>query len=57
MPRSPIERSDIHRFSAGVPQVFGTGAPPTPDPDDIADVAWDLYTTRDRAEAVITAAA
>lgn len=50
-----IERSDVHQLSRADPQVFGAGTPPTLDPDHIADVAWDLYTTRGRAEAVIAA--
>jgi NADP-dependent 3-hydroxy acid dehydrogenase YdfG len=52
-----IERGDIHRFVVANPQVFGSTKAQTLNPDDIADVAWDLYTKRDRAEAVFNALA
>lgn len=52
-----IERGDIHRFVAANPQVFGSTATATINPDEVADVAWNLYTKRDRAEAVFNALA
>jgi NAD(P)-dependent dehydrogenase (short-subunit alcohol dehydrogenase family) len=48
-----VERGDIHRFVTSQPDRFG--AIPTLDPDAIADEAWNLYTGRDRAEAVFNA--
>jgi NAD(P)-dependent dehydrogenase (short-subunit alcohol dehydrogenase family) len=50
-----IERGDIHRFMAANPQASGGRAIPTLDPDELADAAWDLYTKRERAEAVFNA--
>jgi NADP-dependent 3-hydroxy acid dehydrogenase YdfG len=43
-----IERGDIHR-------AFREYAHSTLDPDEIADTAWDMYVTRDRAEAEFVA--
>jgi hypothetical protein len=37
------------------PDRFGDTGLKTLNPDDIADTAWQLYTKRDRAEAVISA--
>jgi NADP-dependent 3-hydroxy acid dehydrogenase YdfG len=49
-----IEGGDIHRFATTHPDTFGTRVP-TLDPDDIAQTAWDLYTKRDRPEALFNA--
>ena len=46
-----IDRGDIHRFMSSQPNA----ASYTLNPDDIAEVAWELYTKRDRAEAVFNA--
>jgi hypothetical protein len=35
-----------------LPARFGGAPIPTLDPDVVAETAWDLYTKRDRAEAV-----
>ncbi|NUO58215.1 MAG: SDR family NAD(P)-dependent oxidoreductase [Hamadaea sp.] len=43
-----IERGDIHKFMSAQ----ATGGLPILDPDDLAEAAWELYTKRDRAEAV-----
>lgn len=50
-----IERGDIHKATVANPKMFGDIAIPTLDPDDIADTAWDLFSKRDRAEAVFNA--
>jgi short-subunit dehydrogenase len=50
-----VERGDIHALVTSQPNEFGDVAGHTLNPDDIADTAWDLYTTRDRAEAVFNA--
>jgi len=50
-----IERGDIHRFTTANADAFGGRPIPTLNPDDIADTAWELYTKRDRAEAVFNA--
>ena len=47
-----IERGDIHRFMASTPQGAQIN---TLDPDELADVAWEMYTKRDRAETVFNA--
>jgi hypothetical protein len=50
-----IERGDIHRMVTADPSVFGGVPVASLDPDgtaDTADTAWDLYTRRDRPEAV-----
>jgi short-subunit dehydrogenase len=49
-----VERGDIHQFVASRPEQFGDVPPRTLNPDDIADTAWDMYTTRDRAEQVFS---
>ena len=49
-----IERGDIHRFVTSQPGQFGETAIASLDPDEIADVAWDLYTKRDRPEATFS---
>ncbi|NUR70370.1 MAG: SDR family NAD(P)-dependent oxidoreductase [Hamadaea sp.] len=46
-----IERGDIHRFMSAE----SNGAIPVLDPDELADAAWQLYSKRDRAEAVFNA--
>lgn len=43
-----IERGDIHTFMSAQ----ATGGLPILDPDELAEAAWELYTKRDRAEAV-----
>jgi len=50
-----IERGDIHKAMTGDPNAFGGVKIATLNPDDIADTAWDLFTKRDRAEAVFNA--
>lgn len=50
-----IERGDIHKAMTSDPNAFGGAKIPTLDPDGIADAAWDLFTGRDRAEAVFNA--
>jgi short-subunit dehydrogenase len=50
-----IERGDIHQAMTGDPNAFGGVQIATLNPDDIADTAWDLFTKRDRAEAVFNA--
>ena len=47
-----VERGDIHRFALSQPERFGDVPPRTLNPDDIAETAWEMYTTRDRAEEV-----
>ena len=47
-----VERGDIHEFVLSRPERFGDVPPRTLDPDDIAETAWTMYTTRDRAEEV-----
>jgi short-subunit dehydrogenase len=47
-----IERGDIHKAMTADPNMFGDIAIATLDPDDIADTAWELFSKRDRAEAV-----
>jgi NAD(P)-dependent dehydrogenase (short-subunit alcohol dehydrogenase family) len=50
-----IERGDIHQSVVANPDRFGDTGFKTLNPDEIADTAWQLYTKRDRAEAVISA--
>ncbi|MEV3938004.1 SDR family NAD(P)-dependent oxidoreductase [Glycomyces sp. NPDC049804] len=50
-----IERGDIHRAMTADPDRFGGIAVATLDPDGIADTAWDLFSKRDRPEAVCNA--
>ncbi|WP_328606353.1 SDR family NAD(P)-dependent oxidoreductase [Amycolatopsis sp. NBC_00345] len=49
-----IERGDIHRMVASRPEEFGDVARAHLDPDAIADVAWQLYSDRSEAEAVVS---
>jgi NADP-dependent 3-hydroxy acid dehydrogenase YdfG len=49
-----IERGDIHRFVTSQPGQFGEAPIASLNPDEIADAAWDLYSTRDRAEATFS---
>lgn len=48
-----IERGDIHQAMTADPNMFGGQQITTLDPDDIADTAWELFSKRDRAEAVL----
>lgn len=50
-----IERGDIHAMMTSQPERFGGVPPKTLNPDELADAAWELYTARDRAEAVFSA--
>jgi NADP-dependent 3-hydroxy acid dehydrogenase YdfG len=50
-----VERGDIHAMISAAPATFGDLAGHTLDPDAIADVAWELYTARDRAEETFSA--
>lgn len=47
-----IERGDIHAMVSADPGRFGSPEGRTLNPDDLAATAWDMYRTRDRAEAV-----
>ncbi|MDL4815786.1 SDR family NAD(P)-dependent oxidoreductase [Actinomadura opuntiae] len=47
-----IERGDIHRMATSDPDRLGDMTVRTLDPDKLANAAWDLYSKRDRAEAV-----
>jgi NAD(P)-dependent dehydrogenase (short-subunit alcohol dehydrogenase family) len=49
-----IERGDIHQSVMSNPDQFGDTGFKTLNPDHLADIAWELYTKRDRAEAVIS---
>ena len=49
-----IERGDIHQLVTSHPEKFGGVPAKTLDPDDIAETAWELYTKRERAEAVFS---
>lgn len=46
-----IERGDIYRAITDNAERTGTPAPSTLNPDEIAETAWQLYVSRDRAEA------
>ncbi|MEU8132514.1 SDR family NAD(P)-dependent oxidoreductase [Streptodolium elevatio] len=50
-----IERGDIHAMIASGPQDFGDVGNSTLDPDEIADVAWQLRTDRSSAAATFSA--
>lgn len=50
-----VERGDIYAMVTAAPERFGPAAGHTLDPDRIADVAWDMYRGRDRAEEVFDA--
>lgn len=45
-----VERGDIHAMISAAPETFGDVVGHTLNPDEIADTAWELYTSRDRAE-------
>ncbi|MFQ6396521.1 SDR family NAD(P)-dependent oxidoreductase [Nocardia sp. KC 131] len=47
-----IERGDIHAMVTADPERFGASDGHTLDPDRLADTAWEMYSTRDRAEEV-----
>jgi NADP-dependent 3-hydroxy acid dehydrogenase YdfG len=47
-----IERGDIHRMVVSESDMLDSMAVGTLDPDDLADTAWNLYSKRDRPEAV-----
>lgn len=47
-----VERGDIHTLMTSRPERFGGVPARTLDPDDIAEAAFDMYLTRDRAEEV-----
>ncbi|BDT92310.1 short-chain dehydrogenase [Nocardia sputorum] len=50
-----VERGDIHAMVTADPARFGSPEGHTLDPDDLADTAWDMYRTRDRAEEIFDA--
>lgn len=50
-----IERGDIYELVKSQPQRFGDVGTTSLNPDDIADAAWELYSGRDRPEAVFNA--
>ncbi|WP_433622898.1 SDR family NAD(P)-dependent oxidoreductase [Nocardia sp. CA-120079] len=50
-----VERGDIHAMVTADPAKYGAAEGHTLDPDRIADSAWGIYETRDRAEAVFDA--
>ncbi|RDI54152.1 SDR family NAD(P)-dependent oxidoreductase [Nocardia mexicana] len=47
-----VERGDIHAMVTSDPAKFGAAEGHTLNPDDLADTAWEMYRTRDRAEQV-----
>lgn len=50
-----VERGDIHAMISAAPEAFGDVSGHTLNPDAIAEVAWELYTTRDRGEETFSA--
>ncbi|GLY65085.1 short-chain dehydrogenase [Amycolatopsis taiwanensis] len=50
-----IERGDIHQMVTSQPARFGDVGANSLNPDDIADTAWQMYSTRDRAETTFSA--
>ncbi|WP_406232224.1 SDR family NAD(P)-dependent oxidoreductase [Nocardia sp. NBC_01009] len=50
-----VERGDIHAMVTADPERFGSPDGHTLDPDRLADTAWGMYRTRDRAEDVFDA--
>ena len=50
-----VERGDIHAMVAADPAKYGIADGHTLDPDRIADAAWAMYETRERAEEVFDA--
>ncbi|MCI2423115.1 SDR family NAD(P)-dependent oxidoreductase [Saccharopolyspora sp. K220] len=47
-----VERGDIHAMVTAAPEKYGAADGHTLDPDRLADAAWHMYRTRDRAEQV-----
>lgn len=45
-----VERGDIHAMISADPGKYGVAEGHTLDPDSLADAAWHMYRTRDRAE-------
>lgn len=50
-----VERGDIHAMVTADPDKYGVANGRTLDPDRLADTAWHMYRTRDRAEEVFDA--
>ncbi|MGY1942915.1 SDR family NAD(P)-dependent oxidoreductase [Nocardia asiatica] len=50
-----VERGDIHAMVTADPARFGSAEGHTLDPDELAETAWDMYRTRDRAEEIFDA--
>ncbi|WP_039805392.1 SDR family NAD(P)-dependent oxidoreductase [Nocardia araoensis] len=50
-----VERGDIHAMVTADPARFGSPDGHTLDPDDLAETAWGMYRTRDRAETIFDA--
>lgn len=50
-----VERGDIHAMVTADPGKYGAADGHTLDPDRLADAAWHMYRTRDRAEQVFDA--
>ncbi|MEU6189621.1 hypothetical protein [Nocardia sp. NPDC047038] len=50
-----VERGDIHAMVTADPAKYGAADGHTLDPDHLADAAWDMYRTRDRAKRVFDA--
>jgi NAD(P)-dependent dehydrogenase (short-subunit alcohol dehydrogenase family) len=49
-----IERSDAHKVMLDSPDLSAGVAAGTLDPDELAETVWQLYTGRERAEAVVS---
>ncbi|MFF4990638.1 SDR family NAD(P)-dependent oxidoreductase [Streptosporangium saharense] len=49
-----IERGDIHGMISSQPERYGPVAGMTLDPDALAEAAWEMYATGDRAEATFS---
>ncbi|MEU1545257.1 SDR family NAD(P)-dependent oxidoreductase [Nocardia sp. NPDC005745] len=50
-----VERGDIHAMVTADPARFGSAEGHTLDPDDLAETAWNMYRSRDRAEEIFDA--
>ncbi|MFJ1460859.1 SDR family NAD(P)-dependent oxidoreductase [Nocardia sp. N2S4-5] len=50
-----VERGDIHAMVTADPAKYGAAEGHTLDPDPIADTAWEMYNSRERAETVFDA--
>lgn len=50
-----VERGDIHTMVSANPDMAAGAAGMTLNPDDLADVAWDMHVKRDRPEATFNA--